>query len=131
MKANIVLINPQIGFSPPFGLLYLGAVLERANHKVEIIELDSYNKNNFDPEREGLVKEIIGKKPDLVGIACMSIHAKIVKKLIISLKKAAKDTPIAVGGVHASALPEDMLSAGADIVALGESEGTILNIVDY
>ena len=40
MRANIILINPQIGFSPPLGLLYLAAVLERANHKVEIIEFD-------------------------------------------------------------------------------------------
>jgi len=131
MKANIILINPQIGFSPPFGLLYLGAVLERANHKVEIIEFDSYNKKDFDPEAEGLVEKIISKQPDLVGITCMSIHAKIVEKLIASLKKAAKNTPVIVGGVHASALPEDMLNIGADIVALGEGERTILSIIDY
>src|SRR3989344_5337034 len=131
MRANIILINPQIGFSPPLGLLYLAAVLERANHKVEIIEFDSYNNENFDPEREGLVEKIIGKKPDLICIACMTAHVKIVRKLISSFKKIRKEIPLVIGGPHATALPEDMLNAGAGIVILGEGEGTILRVIDY
>ncbi|MFH1423766.1 MAG: radical SAM protein [Candidatus Nealsonbacteria bacterium] len=130
MRANIILINPQIGFSPPLGLLYLAAVLERADHKVEIIEFDSYNNENFDPEKEGLVKKIIDKKPDMVCIACMTAHVKIVRKLILFLKKTKKETPLIIGGPHATALPEDMLNAGADIVILGEGEGTILKVID-
>lgn len=131
MKGNIVLINPQIGFSPPFGLLYLGAVLEREKHKVEIIEFNSYNRKDFDAEKEGLVKRVIDKKPDLIGITCMTAYVKIVKKLIPSLKKLRKDVPIIVGGPHATALPEDMLNVGADIIVLGEAESTILKIIDY
>lgn len=131
MKTKIVLINPQIGASPPFGLLYLGAVLERASHKVEVIEFNSYNNKNLDSEEEELIKEIINKKPDLIGITCMTAYAKIVKKLISSLKKAEKEIPLVVGGPHATALPEDMLNAGADIVILGEGESTILRVIDY
>lgn len=130
-SANIILINPQIGFSPPFGLLYLGAILERANHKVEIIEFDSYNNRNFDSRQEQLVREIIDKKPDLIGITCMTAHAKIVKKLIPAFLKIKKEILIIAGGPHATALPEDILNVGADMVCLGEGEGTILRIIDY
>ena len=131
MEKKIVLINPQIGLSPPFGLLYLGSVLEKANHQVEIIEFDSYSKKDITLKKEKLVSEIMNKKPDLIGIACMTTYVKLVKSLISSFKKQNKDLPIVVGGPHATALPEDMLNNGADIVILGEAESTILRIIDY
>ena len=92
---------------------------------------NSINNENFDPEREGLVEKIIGKKPDLICIACMTAHVKIVRKLISSFKKIRKEIPLVIGGPHATALPEDMLNAGAGIVILGEGEGTILRVIDY
>ncbi len=129
MKANVVLINPQIGFSPPFGLLYLGAVLEKANHKVEIMEFPTYNKEDF--YWEGFATEIVNKKPDLIGITCMSAYVKIVKRLILSLKKVKEEIPIVTGGPHVTALPESMLNVGADIAVLGEGESALLRILDY
>lgn len=131
MKANIVLINPQIGFSPPFGLLYLGAVLERTGHKVEIIECHTYGKSDFDLDTERLIKKIVAKNPDLIGITCISAYLQIVKGLILSLKRWVENIPIVVGGPHATALPEDMLDVGADMVVLGEGESTLLKIIDY
>lgn len=123
---RIILINPQIGFSPPFGLLYLGAVLEK-KHNVEIVEFHSYNKKNFKIEESA--KEIIDKKPDLVGITCMTAYIKIIEELIKILKK--QNIPIICGGSHATALPEEMIKMGADIVTIGEGEDTILKVVDY
>ncbi|MBI4335774.1 MAG: B12-binding domain-containing radical SAM protein [Candidatus Omnitrophica bacterium] len=128
---SVILINPQIGFSPPFGLLYLGAVLERAGHKVEVVEFNSYKVNDFDPERAGLVKEVMDKGPDLIGITCLSAYSKMVKKFIGGLKRYRREIPVIAGGPHATALPESMLEAGADIVAVGEAEGTILKIVEH
>lgn len=129
MKINILLINPVIGFSPPFGLLYIAAMLEKNNYQVAIEELDTYGKQEFDFTH--LMKKISEDKHNIIGITSLSSHLEVIKSLINQIKKDFPEVNIVAGGVHATALPEDLLDIGADIVVLGEAETIFLKIVEH
>jgi len=117
MKVKRILINPEIGFCPPLGLLYIASFLEREGVNVEVVE--------FLPEKQKeLLYQILSKNPDVIGITCMASQIAIVKDIISSLKELMPNAPIVLGGVHPTAMPKDVLRWGADIVVVGEGEET-------
>ncbi|MFH1776648.1 MAG: radical SAM protein [Candidatus Omnitrophota bacterium] len=127
----VVLIQPNYnygkaaggwGYNPPLGLAYLAAVLERNGSRVEIIDA---NVENLSPKQ--VAEYVMEINPAFIGISLMttahSYGIDIVKQLPESIMKIA-------GGPHATALPEEFLKNGFDIVIRGEGEDTILDIVN-
>ena len=128
MKAiKTLFINPSIGFSPPFGLLYIAAMLEKHEYPVTIEELNTYGIDDYD--FDPFVKEKIVGKVDVVGITCLTAYIKLVWQLIKVIKHYCPDIPIVVGGAHAIAMPEEMIEKGADIAVVGEGELVFLKIL--
>ncbi|MBI5181713.1 MAG: radical SAM protein [Nitrospirae bacterium] len=129
--AKILLINPPLqrhelykrgaestaSIIPPLGLAYIGAVLERDGHKVEIIDGIA-----LDISFEEVVNR--GKLFDLIGITVLSAFFKRCAELIKALKKVT-NVPIVAGGVHATVMPLSLLECGADYIVIGEGEETM------
>ena len=68
-----------------------------------------------------------------VGVTSMTgEQLKYAIELVNLVKAMSPDTPVVFGGIHASLLPEQAAKTeGIDIVAIGEGEGIISEIIDY
>ncbi|MFC7723204.1 B12-binding domain-containing radical SAM protein [Nonomuraea recticatena] len=105
---------------PPFGVLYLAAVTEAAGHQVEIHRVapghTALNLTGF----------------DAVGF---SLASSATYGLMLQARRETKLDPgtlVMAGGVHANFYPAEVLhDLAADVVADGESEDTILELLDH
>jgi radical SAM superfamily enzyme YgiQ (UPF0313 family) len=122
---DVLLIYPSYTYpkkSPPIGLGYIAAVLEKEGYSVRIIDMSVLGMDYSDLEAE--IKQV---KPKLIGISFMTNQCK--KAVIVSriVKDIDKHIPVIVGGPHVSALPEEILALkSVDIAVIGEGERTIL-----
>ena len=124
---KIILINPPQTFYPgsdlpagnlPTGLMYIAAVLQKANYKVEI--LDAFMAGSDFEKRdetvtvglssERIAQEILDRKPDIVGIAgpftCQIDKAVEVSRLA---KQVYPNSITVVGGPHVTLVPKEFL----------------------
>jgi anaerobic magnesium-protoporphyrin IX monomethyl ester cyclase len=96
---------------------------ESASRMVQILE---------DPEHDlwnELEKHILASNPDLVGITCNSGNMDAVRLMVRRLKRHG--LPVILGGSHPTALPEQsLLYTGADMVAVGEGELTLVQVLE-
>ncbi len=117
----------KMGFLPvPVGLLQLAASIRTvAGNQVFIIDMEADKLT-----MEETVARTLSLKPDLVGI---TIHATAsynsARQLMLRLKEEKHDLKVIVGGHHATFLPESIIRDGFDIVALGEGDETIRELV--
>ena len=148
---KILLINPPQTFFPgsdlpsanlPLGLLYVAAVLDEAGCKPEILDAfttdSSFRKIGDITEvgmpYEKIEEEIRRRKPDIVGIAnpftCQVEHAVRVANIV---KEVDPSILTVVGGPHVTVVPAEFLedAKNVDIVAIGEGEYTMLDIVRF
>jgi radical SAM superfamily enzyme YgiQ (UPF0313 family) len=104
---------------PPFGVLYLAAVIGQAGHDV-VIEAVSPTRTSLDLTRF-----------DAVGF---SLASSATYGLMLAARREsafADHALIMVGGVHANFYPDESLTDfGAHVVADGESEEIILRLLD-
>jgi anaerobic magnesium-protoporphyrin IX monomethyl ester cyclase len=104
---------------PPLGILYIASYLEKKGHQVRIIDLNV-------PRSEKLEKML--KEADIVGITATTPIVKEAWRLAKIVKNYK--IPVVLGGPHPSALPEESLKNGADIVCIGEGEETFAEIAE-
>ena len=104
---------------PPFGVLYLAAVIEQAGHAVRIIKVT--------PEQTA---------PDLTGCDAIgfSLASSATYGMMLAARHSARfdgDPLVMVGGVHCNFYPESsMTDFQAHVAAVGESEETILELLN-
>lgn len=120
-------IKTGVGYYFPLNLGYIASVLLKKGYEVII----------FDPEVQNMDYEEIKhflktNKPDIVGITCTTpnfMNASDIAKMI----KKEGDTPVVLGGVHASALPVQIMRGHLefDIITIGEGEFSFSEICDY
>ena len=128
---NAILFHPpssMIDPDPPLGVVYLASVLENAGCQTEVIDME--------PQKFGygdIPQKIDNTKPSFIGISFMTAQYSFMKKLVQTLKQHAPDIPIIAGGVHASALPRQLLEEvpEIDFIAIGEGEKTIIEFLNY
>ena len=104
----------------PIGLCYIAAILEQHQIPVEILDA---NALNLSPDE--VVSEIHKKNPTLVGISMLTPDHEYCIEIVQGLNAKY---PIIAGGPHATALPEDLLNKGFDVVVRGEGEYTMLDL---
>lgn len=129
--------------SPPLGLAYIAAVLEKRGYTVEVIDCIAESPDNFfqftdnpDVAAQGidfdeLLKSIAHKQYDLIGITVMFTNNWLINRHLINLlKRQYPKALIVAGGEHASAIPEYCLKdcEGLDMIVMGEGEETISEI---
>lgn len=119
----VLLIKPRsAAFSafPPLSLMYLAAFLRENGHDSRILDL-GYQEDAADLEALS-----DSDRPALFGITATTPEFPEAIRIVRALKARFPDVPVAVGGVHVSALGADAVSeAGADFGIVGEGEETL------
>ena len=103
---------------PPFGVLYLAAIVEEMGHEVVIhrVSNESYclDLSEFD-------------------VAGFSVSSSVVYTLIQKVREHStirEGTLLLAGGIHATIYPEDVINElNVDIICIGESEHTLREIL--
>jgi len=116
---SITLVNPSFGVyvshpSPPLGIAYLKAVLEKNGIKAKLID-----------ETAGMSASPESIDTEWVGLSIFTPTAKQAYKMADAYRKAGKK--VVIGGPHASIKPEEAL-AHANKVIVGEAEKSVLEI---
>ena len=148
---KILLINPPQTFFPgsdipaanlPLGLMYIAAVLDKVGYNVEILDAFmtdlSFRKKGDTTEvgmsYENIKEKIQRKKPDIVGIANpFTSQVEHAIKVADIVKEIDSHILTVVGGPHGTVVPLEFLeeAKSVDIVAIGEGEYTMLDIVRF
>ncbi len=122
---NVLLVTPYRGAAyetvgirvPPLGLLYIGAVLKKAGHEVQI-DLSE------DPQKFPNFSEV-----DVVGITCTTIQFKPGLKIARAAKEAGKI--VVMGGPHPTSSPDEVLKSGVvDYLVRAEGEATAVELFE-
>jgi radical SAM superfamily enzyme YgiQ (UPF0313 family) len=128
---------------PPIGLAYLAACLERAGHRVRIIDAfgespDQLTRHAGEYTTNGLTAEAIVKRipddVDLVGVTCMFSNSWLYCRHTIARIAAARPgVPIVVGGEHPTADHDRLLRRVPEVLCcvLGEGEETAVDIAAH
>jgi anaerobic magnesium-protoporphyrin IX monomethyl ester cyclase len=126
-RADVVLVYPQRApaqgrhwIMPSLGLMYLSASLRRAGYSVRHID------HTF-LERSDVLAEIERLKPSVIGIYCMIT----MQDEALSLAQQVRGKAVTVvGGPYPSGEPDTFVDQ-FDIVAVGEGEETIVQIMEH
>jgi len=125
-RKSILLVSPPNPFLenpralPRLGLLYLGTVLHQHGHQVMVRHLRSLS------ELEGLAE----KPFDFVGISATTREYPDAIQILNYFKREGHPATVALGGPHATALPEEGLRNGFDVVVTGEADEEIVELVN-
>lgn len=125
---------------PPLGLAYIAAVLEENKFNVRILDvaLEGYitevKKDNliiFGLKDEEIKKRITEENPDIVGVSMsLSLYSEYSHKICKLIKEINKNIIVIVGGIHASAMPGEILKdKNIDYVIVGEGEYAFLGFL--
>ena len=129
---KITLINPPYPLSVhshpafiPLGLAYLGAVSEKAGHKVTVIDCQA---EKLTPES---FRERIAQTPsDIIGVTATTLLYKSAMKLISIAKEVHPQAVTVLGGSHGTFWDENALKEypALDIVVRKEGELTLTEL---
>ncbi|MCM8789557.1 MAG: cobalamin-dependent protein, partial [Candidatus Omnitrophica bacterium] len=98
---------------PLLGPVYLGTILKKRGHEVEI-----YNEDIMAPDYTNL-------QADLVGISILTSTATRGYEIARKLPREK----VIIGGVHASLLPDEAIQYASQVV-VGEAEEVIVDVVE-
>jgi radical SAM superfamily enzyme YgiQ (UPF0313 family) len=115
------------GYTIPFGLLSLAAVIRRDLPQTFIAVVDGMSEN-LTPDV--LLDRILELKPDIVGISSFSYSINDAILLSKWIKTSAPDIKIILGGVHVTQLPyEAIKDPNIDFIMRGEGEYSFRDLV--
>lgn len=118
-RSNIVSIQY------PINIGYLVSYLKQHNIKciVSDFEVEPYSDEKF-------IQSISKEMPLLIGFSCMTPHVMHAAEMAKLVKKHFPEILIVIGGVHASAIPKQMIEEFPqfDVVVFGEGEQTLLEL---
>jgi len=123
------------------GLGYIGAVLQKAGHRVRIVDgmVSSYEKHPISSEftrfglsDEEILREISSFQPEVVGISCMfTSYFKDAHNIAKMVKEFNRNILVVFGGAHASTFPEAVMKdKSVDVTIIGEGEITICEVLE-
>lgn len=103
----------------PLGLMSLAAYLrEQYHYQVRIEDLRLSGRDHTDLE-----STIRLFAPDIVGISALTFESDAIPWIAESVKRVNTNTPVLLGGPHATAYPEKSVQIpGVDYVVVGEGE---------
>jgi len=129
MKTRVLLIQPNYSqqqkytvysVSPPLGLAYIAATLEKNEINVEILDTNALNLN---------VQDVIQKakdiQADIVGVSILMTGYKYGVEIA---QKLPKNILSVCGGAYPSSVPEQILEDGFDVAVKGRGEQPMLDL---
>ncbi len=119
--------NKDYDATMPLGLIYIGTMLEKYNHKVKI-----FDRNLGDNiKNEVLIKELKRFDPDIVGISTMTGRVLYDALNVSKVVKENSNALVIWGGFHPTAVPRNTLEHPlVDHIVRGEGEYTMLEIAN-
>jgi len=124
-RDGMKMLQPFFPVTVPLGIGYLMAVAEREGIHVELI--DEQIENDVIEAVKNHVKNM--KRPHIFGFSVLTAALKNSIDVSKKLKELYPDSMIIFGGIHPSALPEEVLShAHIDLVVMGEGETAITEL---
>lgn len=129
----------------PLGLGYIGAMLERNDYEVKLIDclVEGYYTTesvdaNGDFIRYGLsaleIRKLIRDySPDVIGVSSIfSNQSDVIEEIFSIARSECPSALLITGGAHARYFPDQYIETlDADAVMLGESENTIVEFLDW
>jgi anaerobic magnesium-protoporphyrin IX monomethyl ester cyclase len=110
----------------PLGFGYLASVL-RQNGFTDVAILDACSLRMSLEETAQYIKEY---EPDVLGLTTMTVTVKNALRLAAAAKAQFPGIKIAVGGVHATVCPDEVVAnPNVDVVVRNEGEHSFLEIV--
>jgi len=117
-------LNKKQGVLPPLGLAYIASSLEKADHRVKIIDAIAENLT-----KNEVKEKIIEFNPRIVGVTCMTPTIRGALEACEIAKECG--TIVVIGGVHLEVYPKETLSYNfIDYGIIGEGEEAIIELVD-
>ena len=116
MKVGLILANRE-KYSSPFTALGLGYLAASVRDKLPNVKV--VIKEHLD--------DLIGERPDLIGISSSTESYSIAIKYAKTIKETLR-VPVIIGGVHISMLPES-LDDNFDVAVIGEGEKTFVELL--
>ncbi len=112
--------------SPPLGLAYIAAVLEK--HQVPVRIIDAGVEGwTF----EETARRIALESPGVVGVASMTMLSSNAVRLAQAIRALLPSTTIVVGGPYATSLTDEAMANDCfDVACVGEGEYTMLDLVE-
>ena len=129
--------------SPPLGLAYMAAVLERNGYDVKILDCTAEGFDTVTHYGPGLiayglapeeiVSAVLDYQPSVVGISCLfTVCAPIVERLSELIKEHFPSVKIVLGGTHPTVCAEDLIQKDyVDFVVRGEGEHAFLELLNH
>ena len=130
--ARVILLNPPLpeqNGMPLLSQLYIASSLLKFGNEVKIIDL---NAKYFKYDLDAIISEINSYQPDAICMGLYTPTARFVYAFVSKLRasKGIVDCIYVAGGPHATAVPEEPLNSGFDVVVRGEGEFTINALMD-
>ncbi|NLD65842.1 MAG: radical SAM protein [Crenarchaeota archaeon] len=131
---KVTLINPpyppSVHSHPPFiplGLAYLGSVIEKAGHKVTVIDCQA-EKLTYETFKERIAQTV----SDVIGVTATTLLYKSAMKLVDISKQTQPYSITILGGSHGTFWDENALKEypNLDIVVRREGELTIVELLN-
>ena len=118
-REALKLFQPFLPIYVPVGIGYLLAITERAGIKTRFI--DEQVEEDIFEKISDYIKEM--DKPYIFGFSAMTAAYKRAMVVSRRVKELYPDSIVCIGGVHASAIPDEVMSnEHVDIVVRGEGE---------
>lgn len=128
---KVLLVDPPLPkweltpISPYISYAYLGAVLEKNDIEVKVLEC-AVEELNWKQMEDGIEQE----KPDIIGIGVFTPAGRDVMKALKRIRRIDKEIVTVLGGLHVSSLPRLYAThPDVDFVVVGEGEYTFLELV--
>ena len=147
--AKVFLINPHsLDCFPsqerrfPLGLLYISSYLKKCGHEALLIDINNFQISAvldggvYDLKRyydDTLKKLILDFKPDILGVTVLfsgRFHPAI--DVIRLFKEDHQDIPVAIGGIHPTIFPREIMEeyTCVDYLLQGEGEVSFAELVN-
>lgn len=110
---------------PPLGILSIASYAESKGYRVGILDVHAGRLNDLE-----VAERIRAARPRHLGITVLTNMCIPAHQIARMAKEIVPDCKIVVGGVHAEAMPEEMLKNSAiDAVGRGDGEETTIEIL--
>jgi len=122
-------LTEEMGLYPPMGLLYIASYAMKAHGERFKIEILDTQVERMDYKK--IKKFLEEKKPDIIGISCMTFLLIDALKVARLAKETNPRTHVVFGGTHPTIYPVEMLSQPEiDSIVIGEGEITFAELLD-
>ncbi|MCX7009490.1 MAG: cobalamin-dependent protein, partial [Kiritimatiellaeota bacterium] len=99
----------------PLGMAYIAAVLEKSGHTVRVLDMLIERL-----DEEAVLSHVRSFNPDVVGFSSVTTTVNTAYRLNTLIKREFPAIFTMLGGPHCSALPEEAVRNGVDVVVRGE-----------